>query len=341
MYISLTDELLYQYVRRAKVAKHVVSANDFVNWTNEQRWPNFRMASDFVFNILHPLFLFRAGIRQCNDEVAIAGLNKAAVVFFGFNHPKYRIIMARDMFYLLSLPEIGAGPAKRMGYRLRKSLKGQGLDFLLEERNKAQKQWMFAQGVPSDKQWKKSSSTLTYFEEVRQDFILISLFKGLVKTQLCLQLKENVLIELGIREEEKVPRYVKSGDAYRLARIKFRRVLQEESFEPTTFSDAPTTLPNKFINFAVTCKENMRRYFQAFLNKENCVLNLVDTTELETLSSEELKKKVSSKIRQLSGSVKDELAAKFETCSSNSALIELFGEVEEEISNIDYCSSLF
>lgn len=82
----------------------------------------------------------------------------------------------RDIIYQLSLPEVGAGPAKRMGFRLKGSTTGQGLDFLLEERNKAQKHWIFKRGVPTDVQWQRSSSTLTFLEEVLEFIISLTAY---------------------------------------------------------------------------------------------------------------------------------------------------------------------
>lgn len=112
------------------------------------------------------MFLFRAGVRQCNDDVAIAALYRAGSIFFGFNHPKYRELISRDLLLHVTLPRKASGLAKRFGFRLRNNEWGQGPDFLVEERNKAQKQWIFTHGTPTQEQLKRASSTLTLFENV-------------------------------------------------------------------------------------------------------------------------------------------------------------------------------
>lgn len=91
---------------------------------------------------------------------------KASCIFFGFNHPKYRELVTRELLLLVSMPTHASEFAKRMSFAKSKSTSGQGPDFLVEERNKAQKHWIFSNGTPTQAQWERASATLTYFEEV-------------------------------------------------------------------------------------------------------------------------------------------------------------------------------
>lgn len=67
---------MHLYIRKAKSCKQEVSAENFAEWVAQLRCPNWIMSADFVLNVLHPVFLFRAGVRQCNDEIAKAGCLK-------------------------------------------------------------------------------------------------------------------------------------------------------------------------------------------------------------------------------------------------------------------------
>lgn len=160
----MADELLYKCAMDMGYEQFEVDS--FEEWRRGLKNPNLLLACDFVFNILHPIFLFRAGVRQCNDEVATASLYKASGIFYGFHHPKYRELVARDLLQMVSLPKHATSVCKRYGYRLQNSTTGQGPDFLVEERNKAQKHWIFSHGTPTQVQWKRASSTLSFFEEV-------------------------------------------------------------------------------------------------------------------------------------------------------------------------------
>jgi hypothetical protein len=65
---------LFVYVQDL-ITKNTValaSAVDFFKWFEDvgHRNENIFLAFNLVFNVLHPLFLFRAGIRQCNDEAS-------------------------------------------------------------------------------------------------------------------------------------------------------------------------------------------------------------------------------------------------------------------------------
>lgn len=76
--------------------------------------------------------------------------------------------MTRDCLFLLSLPPVGAGPAKRNSLKQEGGRYGQGPDFLLKEHNRLGKHWMFNKETPTEEQWLQSSATLTFFEKVRK-----------------------------------------------------------------------------------------------------------------------------------------------------------------------------
>jgi len=69
LYESMTDELLHAYAVNFQISE--ITPEHYFLWVKNEgsKNPNYALGFDFIFNILHPLFLFRAACRQCNDEV--------------------------------------------------------------------------------------------------------------------------------------------------------------------------------------------------------------------------------------------------------------------------------
>jgi hypothetical protein len=72
----MADEMLIVYVVHCLRNKLKPTSDNFLLWYGEVGIENrnFKLAFDFVFGVLHPLFLFRAAVRQCNDKVIISYL---------------------------------------------------------------------------------------------------------------------------------------------------------------------------------------------------------------------------------------------------------------------------
>ena len=163
---SLSDELTLPYVQEQLSKNEEISVASYISWSNKNTNPNFKSAEAFTLTWLHSLFLFRAAIRQCNPEVALAAREKASSIFFGFNHPRYREYSCSDFFWLLSVPEeckplIWSQSSRREGSDF-----GQAIDFLLEERNKAMKTCVFYSDIPTFEQWRTASCVMNKVEEV-------------------------------------------------------------------------------------------------------------------------------------------------------------------------------
>jgi hypothetical protein len=69
----MSDEMLTVYVEHCLSNKLEPSSDGFLKWYGDVAIENknYNLAFNFVFGLLHPLFLFRAAIRQCNDKVKI------------------------------------------------------------------------------------------------------------------------------------------------------------------------------------------------------------------------------------------------------------------------------
>jgi hypothetical protein len=160
-------------------SKGEYSPEEFSKFLADQMSPTISVAANFVFGILHPLFLYRAAIRKGNDPVARAALHKASIIFFGANHPKYQKLYARDLFYQLKTEGYeGAGFIQRNGASWIESEFSQGFDALNEERNYFLKDWCIYQGVPTKEQWLTASLSLNAFLNVSY---LTSYFKTQVR----------------------------------------------------------------------------------------------------------------------------------------------------------------
>jgi hypothetical protein len=109
-------------------------------------------------------------------KVALAAREKAAAIFYGFNHPRYRDINAQDLFLLLNtpahlMPLIGKQSVRRLD-----SSYGEGIDFQQEYRNNVTKQVLPWEGIPSVEQWEKASKVLTHLDEVGEIKIFFNIF---------------------------------------------------------------------------------------------------------------------------------------------------------------------
>lgn len=304
IYLTMSDEILYRYTQECVSAEY--SLQSFAEWKSSQTNPNMLLACDFVFNILHPLFLFRAGIRQCNDDVSYAALYYASSLFYGFNHPKYREIIAKDIMFGICCPQAGSPVARRLGFRMSKSEYGQGLDFQLEERNKLQKNWVFSHGPPTVQQWIRASSSLSFFESIAD------------------AVKENVQWTL-LSTKVWRPKFWKE---YVAARQHFREVFANLGSNLHEFSEDKTPLNPKFANCSVSCFENMNSFMNAFVRGKKCILNIVSAEDLHNKSIDDLRKLAKRLLRGIPSAFKSDLDTRLKAAEEADDLIEIIGEIE-------------
>ncbi|CAL8087289.1 unnamed protein product [Orchesella dallaii] len=311
IYVALSDEIMNLYNKDNPNTDFSVSS--FSEWKQKQTNPNLSLAFDFVFNVLHPIFLFRAAIRQCNDNVAYSALYQASSLFFGFNHPKYRDIIAKQIFMGICSPSEGSPTSRKLAFRMNGSQFGQGLDFLLEERNKAQKNWVFSHGPPTHNQWKRASSSLSYFESIGE------------------QVKDN--LEWSIDNNNRWRQ--KFGDEYILARQHFREILSELPPTLHAFTKEREPLNPKFVNSMAICAENKITYLKAFISGKKCVLNVVSAEDMHAKSSEELKKLAKRQLRQLPASTKADLESQLSKAVDVDDILEIIGSIEYLVEELD------
>lgn len=164
---------MHTYIASSLINGTETSEEDFFDWFSKasRSNPNLVFCFNFVFRLLHPLFLFRAGVRQTNDKVALAGRELTAAIFYGFNNPRYRLLNAHDTLYLLSVPRDVEAVVCRQAYRKEGGGHvGQGGDFLQEEENRNVTD-LLSDGMPTAEQWSEASCAVQHIKEVFYKFI--------------------------------------------------------------------------------------------------------------------------------------------------------------------------
>lgn len=148
----------------------------FFNWLSHNvRNATFKFYADILTSLLHPLMLYRAGIRCGNAEAALAGRDKAVYSFFLGNHPKYQHIILADLKQRMNFPEacpiLNAESFSRRG----SITSCEGADFILEARIKTIK-GLLPPGVPTPNSWTKATRTAGIFEDVRKHYFVFPVF---------------------------------------------------------------------------------------------------------------------------------------------------------------------
>ncbi|CAG2237719.1 unnamed protein product [Mytilus edulis] len=112
---------------------------------------------------------FRMGMRRNNAELVKSAKYHLKELFYGRFHPHYQNIELFDCIQYKFMPDevkkvwddtisftVSGDPSK-----------GQDLDFVLEEKNKAIKQYLPSGTVPSDETWKSICCNITFFESLQ------------------------------------------------------------------------------------------------------------------------------------------------------------------------------
>lgn len=124
----------------------------------------FQFAYYWCFSIL----LFRGGIRKNNFDVAIKAREQGSGLFYAFRHPKYQLINCLDIAELIQMPVDVREAVYRESMVIPGSKVGQGVDFLLEQRNSRMKNYVIRNGVPTSEQWKAASASMQSLDKVKK-----------------------------------------------------------------------------------------------------------------------------------------------------------------------------
>ena len=140
---SLSKELAVSYVRHCLAAESDPSAAGMLAWAAGSTNNNYVLMNKLCDYVL-ATSVMRAGVRRNNNEAMLAGRQRAATLFFtGPNHTYQRLVV-RDMVQRVQVPQ----PVKRFlevrtSYTVSgESTRGEGGDFVLENKNRQTKSWL-------------------------------------------------------------------------------------------------------------------------------------------------------------------------------------------------------
>lgn len=163
---STSDELLHSYVKSCRLNTTVPSVDDFIEKVNHSENENVKAAFQFAFYWCFSIMLFRSGIRKNNFDVAIKAREQGSGLFYAFRHPKYQIINCQDVAELVQMPTNVRSTVYRESMTIPGSNVGQGIDFLLEQRNRRMKSYVVRNGIPTSEQWRAASASMQNLDEV-------------------------------------------------------------------------------------------------------------------------------------------------------------------------------
>lgn len=231
--------------------------------TNNQ---HLKGVSEFLFKFCFPLFLFRSGVRQCNFEVALKARECSAAVFYAFNHPKYQKINCVDIAELLQVPVNIRPFVYSESFRIPHSHVGQGIDFLLEQRNRQLKAFVVHDGVPTTEQWTNASRALPVLEEVCYQIYDYSWCR--LSLLFLLQIVDGVEKRLNIPKAYEPRSRITLEDEKLEARKYFREsmLLDFSSQQPLLYTNTKP-VPNVFLNCSYLAEENRISYYTDYVNK--------------------------------------------------------------------------
>lgn len=169
---SLSDELLHSYVKvcRENTPPLKPTIEGFIQKVNESENENVKAAFQFVYYWCFSILLFRGGIRKNNFDVAIKSREQGSGLFYAFRHPKYQLINCYDVAELVQMPVEVRETVYRESMVIPDSNVGQGIDFLLEQRNRRMKNYVIRNGVPTSDQWKAASASMQKLDKVLHSF---------------------------------------------------------------------------------------------------------------------------------------------------------------------------
>ena len=164
---ATADELVLPYVRKCLAENQTPSLTKLYDWLKTVKYSNYIFMQEAIFTYVYSLFLFRAAVRRNNSEVLLAARTKFSSMFYGFNMTSYQEIDYRDLkMRLLAPPEIQnyIGDNESFSTSCHAS-KGEGGDFVLENRNKRIKS-LIPKGVPTEDVWLQACRSFDTLDKV-------------------------------------------------------------------------------------------------------------------------------------------------------------------------------
>ena len=164
---ATADELVLPYVRKCLSEKQTPSLTKFYDWLKTVKDSNYIFMQEAIFTYVYSLFLFRAAVRRNNSEVLLAARTKFSSMFYGFNMTSYQEIDYRDLkMRLLAPPEIQNYIGDNESFSTSgHASKGEGGDFVLENRNKRIKS-LIPKGVPTEDVWLQACRSFDTLDKV-------------------------------------------------------------------------------------------------------------------------------------------------------------------------------
>lgn len=159
---------MHSYVKvcREETPSSKPTVEGFVQKVNESENENVKAAFQFAYYWCFSILLFRGGIRKNNFDVAIKAREQGSGLFYAFRHPKYQLINCLDNAELVQMPVALRKSVFRESMVIPDSTVGQGIDFLLEQRNRRMKNYVIRNGVPTGEQWKAASASMQSLDKV-------------------------------------------------------------------------------------------------------------------------------------------------------------------------------
>lgn len=165
---ALSDELLHSYVEacRKTLPRREPTIDDFLQNVAQTGNENVKAAFQFAYYWCFSILLFRGAIRKNNFEIAIKAREQGSGLFYAFRHPKYQLINCLDVAELIQMPFRFRETVFRESMVVPGSKVGQGVDFLLEQRNRRMKNYVIRNGAPTGEQWKAASASMQKLDKV-------------------------------------------------------------------------------------------------------------------------------------------------------------------------------
>lgn len=139
--------------------------DNFLEFVTGNENENVANSWRFLRDVLQPLFIFRAGVRRNSSEYINLGLKLSLPLFFASSSRKYQGIILHHLITRALLPP-------KLSEFLRKTqsigVRGQGLDFILEQQNRRAKKFLTYVTKPGD--WVKVYRLLDHLDEVSSLF---------------------------------------------------------------------------------------------------------------------------------------------------------------------------
>ena len=169
---SALQEMVVPYVRSIRSTEETATVSGFFRFYKQSMASNTNAAylQLQVFRFSQAIINFRMGMRRNNSQLVKSAQFYLKELFYGRCHPHYQNIELFDCIQYKFMPvEVKAVWDKNVSFSTSgDSSKGQDLDFLLEEKNKAIKQYLPSGSIPSDETWRSICCNLKFFENIQE-----------------------------------------------------------------------------------------------------------------------------------------------------------------------------